>query len=190
MAILTHGTTEQGLKAILSGSGKTLCSLWDCSDRDDYMYFYDAKDVAEDYGRDEDEDGTDDAVRQSLENAQLQLVTEGAGGKIFSLVCEVPDDLIELDDSCPNMQHARRIECEKFDPKWIVAIYTHDVNIWSLPFILSSVITNDLVAEWNVSSELWTMAKLLSDNGVYMPDEHHPEPVKCEYFAEWLEQYK
>lgn len=143
MAILTHGTTLEGFKAIMAGNGKAdLPAPWTVSDNDGAMYFYDAAAVAGDYGCDEFDASY--ARNASYENATLQVAMTAKSGLVVVLTCDIPDDILEVDYSCDNMEHARSIGCDEFKLEYITAIHICEIDQWSIPFLIQGVIDNPM----------------------------------------------
>lgn len=163
MALVTHGTTLEGFKAIMAGAGKAdLGSApWTVSDNDGQMYFYDVKSVGEDYGHDYDEEQTEAinaTCNQSFEAARLQYAVQGKGGQVVVLICDVPDDMLELDYSCHGnsdaMPNARAVPCSDFDPAWIADIKVADFDQWDCVAALACVWDNDMFNREEVPERL------------------------------------
>lgn len=159
MAIVTHGTTLAGFKAIMARSGKIETdSPWTVSQDDGKMYFYHAESVGEAYGYEEPEYSVDAAANLSFEAGRLQYAVAGEGGQVVVLVCDIPDSSLELDYSCNGdcsvMSEARAMDCDEFDPAWIVEIRTCDFNVWDCPFILACAWDNSLFNKWVVPENL------------------------------------
>ncbi|WYV99615.1 hypothetical protein Kassivere_00106 [Pseudomonas phage vB_PpuM-Kassivere] len=173
MALVTHGTTLEGFKAIMAGNGK--CTLgpapWTVSDNDGCMYFFDVKSVGADYGHDIEEEQTEAiqvTCNQSFEAARLQYAVQGKGGQVVVLVCDVPDQLLELDYSCHGdsdaMPNARAIGETEFDPAWIVDIRVAEFDQWDCVAALLCVWGNDLFNRGSVPERLVSLVNTL-DNG-------------------------
>ena len=162
MALVTHGTTLAGFKAIMAGAGKSLeHNPWTVSDNDGQMYFYDVKSVGEEYGHDYDEEQTEAinaTCNQAFEAARLQYAAKGQGGQVVVLICDIPDDMLELDYSCHGdsdaMPHARAVPCSDFDPKWIVDIKVADFDVWDCVAALLCVWGNELFNRGEVPERL------------------------------------
>lgn len=176
MAIVTHGTTLDGFKAIMGNKGKQgLPAPWTVSDNDNQMYFYDAVAVSEEWG---DEYSPEPAQRQSSEQAVLQLCSGGYGGTVVVLTCDIPDDLLEQDYSCDNMENARCIPCDSFDPSWIVEIHTREVDQWVIPLHLACILDNSMFNTSQIPETLLTLAQAVGYNDCIYEFELDQQDVK------------
>jgi len=173
MAIVTHGTTLAGFKAIMSKEGKSLVHApWTVSDNDGIMYFYDANSTGGDHGycpEDEADDCRTAAANQSFEAARLQYAAKGQGGLVVVLVCDIPDDKLDLDYSChgdsDRMPNARSIACESFDPSWIVEIRTETFDQWDCIPALLCVWDNTLFNKEEIPQGLATTVDIMHEAG-------------------------
>ena len=160
MASLVHGTTAEGFKAIMSKAGKCgLGSPWTVSDNDGMMYFYDAVQVGEEWGCDSDDEAIERAAMQAAEQAELQYACQGKAGDIIVLVCNVPDDIVEVDTSCENMEHCRMIPCDSFDASMIVSAFHTALDIWQVPYVLASVMSNSYFNTADIPANLLRLAE-------------------------------
>lgn len=177
MALVTHGTTIEGFKAIMSQQGKGVLGVapWTVSDNDGQMYFYDVHATGEEYGHgDPEEEGfdvfgaIDAACNQSFEAARLQYAVQGKGGQVVVLVCDIPDHMLELDYSCHGdsdaMPNARAVACCDFDPSWIVDIQVATFDQWDCVSALLCVWGNELFNRGEVPERLASVVDAL-DNG-------------------------
>lgn len=173
MALVTHGTTLEGFKAIMAQMGKGVLGVapWTVSDNDGQMYFFDVRSVGEDYGHDYDEEQTEAincTANQSFEAARLQYAVQGKGGQVVVLVCDIPDDMLELDYSCHGdsdaMPNARAVACCDFDPSWIVDIKVATFDQWDCVAALLCVWGNELFNRGEVPERLANLVDAL-DNG-------------------------
>jgi hypothetical protein len=173
MALVTHGTTLAGFKAIMAGAGKDDLghSPWTVSDNDGQMYFFDVKATGDDYGHDYDDEQTDAincTANQSFEAARLQYAVQGKGGQVVVLICDVPDDMLELDYSCHGdsdaMPNARAVPCSDFDPKWIVDIQVADFDQWDCVAALACVWGNELFNTGSVPLKLAQLVESVKGN--------------------------
>lgn len=170
MALVTHGTTLAGFKAIMAGEGKASLGTapWTVSDNDGQMYFYSAIGCYVDWHGEQPEGAVDTtpAANQSFEAARLQYAVKGLGGQVVVLVCDIPDDLLELDYSCHGdssaMPNARAIACCDFDPAWIVDIQVANFDQWDCVPALLCVWSNELFNQGEVPERL---AKLIESIG-------------------------
>lgn len=173
MALVTHGTTLAGFKAIMAQMGKGVLGVapWTVSDNDGQMYFFDVKSVGEDYGHDYDEEQNEAinvTANQSFEAARLQYAVQGLGGQVVVLVCDIPDDMLELDYSCHGdsdaMPNARAVACYDFDPSWIVNIQVADFDQWDCVAALACVWDNELFNGGEVPLKLAQLVESVKGN--------------------------
>jgi hypothetical protein len=167
----------QGFKDIIAGKGKSLAaSPWTVSDNDGQMYFFDVAATGEDYGHsidDELEDAINVTCNQSFEAARLQYAVNGQGGQVVVLVCDIPDDMLELDYSCHGdsdaMPNARAVPCCDFDLKWIVDIKVGAFDQWDCVAALACVWGNQLFNHGAVPEKLAALVDNVAGNcdGLY-----------------------
>lgn len=172
MALFTHGTTLEGLKAILSGAGKDgLPNPWTVCDNDGQMYFYAVSKHLEEYDCDEEET-LNGCRRSSMENARLQAAFSGKPTDIYVLTCELDSESVEDDYSCENMGGvASQIACSEFNPDCIVAVHKLELSIWDYPSILACVSGNDLFNWGELDTSLMKLVE--SYSGDYDEMDYH-----------------
>jgi hypothetical protein len=181
MALFTHGTTFEGLKAILSGAGKSeLANPWTVCDNDGQMYFYAVDKALDEW--DTVEDALASCQRASMENARMQAAFTGKPTDVYVLTCEIDSDLLDDDYSCENMGGvASQMACHDFDIGSIISVHKLELSIWDYPTILACLTENELF-NWNeVDSRLVELAKNISDfDSLY---EHELEEISKEELA-------
>lgn len=172
MATLIHGTTSKGFKAIINGEGKAgLHNPWSVSDNDGMMYFFDAEQILSECGFDEESEAIAQGVNQAFEQARLQWACRGEAGDIVVMVCDVPDDIVEVDTSCPNMEHCRMIPCGSFNESMIKRVFTGSMDIWEVPSILGCVLGNDIFNTYELPEKLLSLAERIGfDDDIYSYD--------------------
>lgn len=180
MGIYYHGTTEQGLEQILNGDG-TKTSVWECSENDSYMYFWDAKKSREEYGLEDEDIGvltianaiknqqSEPALRYAIESAAVQAAALNQT-TLYILIAEFEEDIAEEDTSCPNMSHtpAVRVYQENLNlRKHIKHIFKMNCSAYLHPVILAGFLENDMIEayKWeNVHPTCLKLAKALAKN--------------------------
>lgn len=156
-----HGTTEENYKRILKGEDK-LTGPWTVSDKDNCMYFW-PLDKA---------DSKEDAIQHAFEAAQVQAAIRGEDTDLYVIVCEIPDELLQDDYSCENMDSmASYILCSDFDIDMIKEHFISRYNKWYSPFIINGLLQNPHFNRYIVEDTLLLMAESVGD--VYLDDMYY-----------------
>ncbi|WPJ20578.1 hypothetical protein vBPFY1MI_95 [Pseudomonas phage vB_PF_Y1-MI] len=171
MALFTHGTTLEGLKAIMAGAGKSdLVAPWTVSDNDNQMYFYSVDKAIEGNTQDPGDDphvigdNLAQCQQQSMENARLQLAAQGKGGKVYIISCEIDPAMLEDDYSCDGMgDSASCMSCSDFEVSSIIQVQECEVSIWHLPYVLACVKGNSMFSWESVDPQLRSLAESITD---------------------------
>lgn len=160
-----HGTTDKGLKAILSGENHKPNGPWTCSDQDGCMYVWPLNKVDSFSSDDRDEEAeTEEQIIRAFESAQVQAITT-ATKELFVLEIEVPDDLLNDDDSCENMSDvASYLWMSEFKNSMVVKVYSVDFNIWHSPFIVRGLLDNPHFNKYSIDNALIEIAHELSED--------------------------
>ncbi len=165
--ICFHGTTQQGLKNILLGENEKHVSPWVVSDNDGAMYLYPLDKLVSSHEIDCSEEAFQMGVITSLESAIIQTCMNNET-VIYSLVLNIPDELLVDDYSCENMADiASYIECNEFDPSMIIGVYKETLSIWDKPSILSNVRGLAYFNTSEVDEHLLNLAESLADADIY-----------------------
>lgn len=180
MALFTHGTTLEGLKAILTGAGKSeLSNPWTVSDNDGQMYFYAVEKALDEW--DTIEEALESCQRASMENARMQAAFTGKPTDVYVLTCEIDPDLLEDDYSCENMGGvASQMACTDFDIGTVVAVHKLELSIWDYPVVLACMLNNNLFNWGEVDPRLMALAKNVSDDAFDSLYEHELQEVDKE----------
>lgn len=166
--ICFHGTTTEGLKAILNGDTDKPNSPWSCSDNDGAMYFYPISKVARSNDLSDIEDLMHEGVSMALDNASLQSLFND-DTELFVIVCNIPKHLLEDDYSCENMADiASFTSCSDWDNRYIKQVFKLDLNKWLKPCLASQVLHNSQFNKWGLDENLLQIAELMSENGNYL----------------------
>jgi hypothetical protein len=159
-----HGTTKKGLNAILNGGSKPNCP-WTVSDNDGMTYVWPLDKLVSANALEDDDASyqTEYGIRQAFESAEIQAVMEESEA-IFVIELDIPDELLEDDFSCENMDNvASVLHMNDFDLKFIKKVYIADLNKWSFPFIVSGLLQNEHFNRWAVDEQLVEIAESLTD---------------------------
>lgn len=163
MAVYFHGTTQQGLNAILSNAGKPT-GPWNCADQDRLTYLWDSAAMVEG----EDFDDSEGVIRQAFESAQIQAAIVGEDNRLFVLEINLPAESVEPDWSCENMHYAVTISELALKVSDIARVYVCEFSKWDSPFVLSGLIGREHFADCNVKDErLVLLAKSLQSQDVF-----------------------
>ncbi len=173
---LVHNTSLNNFLDIIKGSVQKPDGIWNVSHGDDLMYFYHMEDaLTNSWAYDADE--VQAFMSGEAEIEKYALTEWGWHGRMALAVCEetvnniavtfivdVPEqyyDLIQVDKSCPGMQMCRTIPCDEFDPSWITAIYACEVPVQHYPFIMGSIVHNDLL-DIDTDTPTYQMATIIN----------------------------
>lgn len=171
--LVFHGTTKKGLKSILNNSGIKPNSPWTCSDQDGLMYVYPLNKIVDAHCLEEEEkeDQINEGIRNAFESANIQAAIEAKANTLYVLVMEVDENLLEDDYSCDNMADiASCMNMIDFNSTSIVSVYECQYNIWKTPFVISSLLGNELFNVFSIEDELLKISQYLKDNETYIED--------------------
>jgi hypothetical protein len=169
--------TVSAYKAFCNGEGKGgLASPWMCSDNDGLMYFYDAENLIESEGLEDDIESQLYLLQsRAYDSASIQCAISCEASFVI-LELNIDDELLERDYSCENMSGiAVYTDCDNVNPSMVVNKWCGNFNIWHSPFIVASLLKNNYFNECVVDDALLRMAKTLQDSDVYC-DELYETP--------------
>lgn len=168
MATYFHGTTQRGLDAILSATGK-MAGPWTCSDQDRMTYLWDAQAMV----AGEDLDDMQGVIQQAFESAQIQAAVLAEDTTMYVLELLLDPEDVEADYSCENMHYAVTVPSTAINRAAILRTYRCDFSKWDAPLILSGLIGRDHFNEGIVEDErLIALATALQAQGVYREELH------------------
>lgn len=172
---LVHSTSLKNFIAILNGSYDKPVGVWNVSYGDDLMYFHHVVDSIRAWG---DNDIDLEGLLNGGEIPQLHLNEWGWHGRMqlvhectesstesvaVTFVVDVPEshyDMVHVDVSSIGMDSCRTIPVDEFDVSWIERIYISPIPVVHYPFIMSTIVRNDMaVLE---KSDVYDMAVLIS----------------------------
>lgn len=165
---VVHGTTKEGLDAIKNKTGK-ISGLWECSTTDSYTYVWPFDKVAKEYDCDNENETRERAIQLAFESAQVQAVNSDFD-KIYVLELEIPDELLENDESCENMQMASCFDSVCWDDVTIINIYENDFNMFYKPFIVCNLLNNDYFTWYDLDEKLVILAKALQGKDIFIDE--------------------
>lgn len=167
--ICFHGTTRKGLNSILNNSGVKPTSPWTVSDNDGAMYVWPSDKLENQYDFEEKET----MVCHAFESAEIQAVFSQET-EVFVLELEIDNDLLEDDYSCDNMSDvASLIDMNDFDKSMIKNVYKFKLNLWSFPFIVAGLLSNDCFNKYSVDPDLLEVAESLGEECYREPTEFY-----------------
>ena len=166
-----HGTSLKNALAIVNGSTDKNTGIWSVSDNDGAFYFYPVNKIADEYGLDIEYD-FDDVIYQGINKAKWhgQAATCHAPTDETTFVVlemSIPDDLIEDDFSCPNMDSiASFINIDDLGKVTFDFLHVGSMSVYHRPYVLSNVVWNDeCFTDSEIDPDLLAMANLLASAG-------------------------
>lgn len=129
MATFFHGITGKAFEAFMQGdfSGQKkneVISPWVCSDSDGFTYLHSLEYFENEY---EDDYAENAAIQDAFSSAVLQSAMN-SDNCAYVIQFNFDPEEVEVDYSCENMEHCRRIECDKIKRENIVKVYKLDLN--------------------------------------------------------------
>ena len=118
---LFHGTTLANWEKIQreGWNGPSRVTTWYCSCNEIYCWDVDKSDC-DDYAE-------DFCIRQAFESAQTSAAVQNfQGTKLIVIRLEVPDEIVEDDLSCENMEQASVVQPEDIRQEHVTAVYSCD----------------------------------------------------------------
>lgn len=158
-----HGTTKENYLAILNGDlAPKSISAWSCSVDDNCIYFYSFDAVkANECNSDDDEEYVEAiCISKCFEQAQIQAAYIGEHTELVVFSAEIPDNLLESDYSCENMEStAVFCLCDQFKPEYIKDVWKYSFNKWSSPAVISGIIGNPYFNHYDCDAMLLKCAE-------------------------------
>lgn len=134
------GMTMEQYENLLIKSGKELSS-WNVSNYDNLVYFWNVEKIMETEDL-EKEEAIEQARRQAIWSGLTNVANFGSDYLVI-LELNLPENLIEDDDSCKNMEQASCIHINDFDNNFIWNAEKAEVSMMLYPFILAGVTKNE-----------------------------------------------
>lgn len=134
--LVYHGTIADNLASILeNGLIAESPKIWSVSH--DAIYVWGNRHMESEYGEDwENEygDPRDTLIRLASESAQC-AIAKAKDCRMVIVICEVPDDELEIDDSCPNMENASCIRRSILPSEIREVLISNDLSLLKGMFI-------------------------------------------------------
>jgi hypothetical protein len=165
MATYYHGTTREGLMAILHGQGKP-CGPWTCSDRDGMTYLWDPERLMA-VGEIEE---PEEAIRRAFESAQFQAAAMGDDTTLYVLELDLDSEGVDVDASCENMEHCGAIPSEYITPDRIVRVHAGPFSKWVSPYLLAGRLDSELLNRSAIDEKLLEIAELVARQRIFIDD--------------------
>ncbi len=160
-----HGTTPEFMRQILSGEKKSECT-WYCSD-DDCLYVYPLN-KADEYDDEWPEDSENAQVICALESAQLTAACHGHS-KILVMEFDFPDEELEDDGSCDNMEDVASCVCISDYSRYLTSIhYSDDYNPELRPFYLMGMKGNYQFNRDSLSSDMQDALSAIEGQDIFL----------------------
>lgn len=165
--LLYHGTTLENIRNILNKE-KYKESVWNCSESDSFIYFWEKNKVLEELDSDSSkEEIIEKCVDLAFDSASIQAVSDIKADKLYALEINVPkkyEHLVEEDYSVPNNHGAVCIYMDDFDLNWIKKIYEVKHNHYSNIITVASLFNNDYFNHQKIDENLYDMAQAFADS--------------------------
>ncbi len=170
--ICFHGTTDKNLVSIINGIDDKINSVspWNVSLNDGAFYLWPSDKLD---GNDQEEK-TMLGIDMAFGAAQCAAAISGSN-KIYAIMLEVDDELLEDDYSCPNMSDsASYIPLECLDEVKIIGVYECDFDQRFAVFHVAMLWRNEKFNFDEIDSGLYTAAEILanSDCELYLDSMH------------------
>lgn len=185
-----HGTTEEGLKAILNNTGK-IAGPWECSNYDDMMYFFSLNKKMELGGYIDDadiHDATLECISDCFNQAKFQLATlEFKDTKLFVLEYELDGDLMQDDKSCDGMEYSAAVctNTGNIDNSNIKRIWCAHIAKTEIIYTIIELMQRDLFSHESSDRDLYNFCFEQKDN-ISIPEQYWECPDYFEYEKEFL----
>ncbi len=164
-----HGTTKNGLRAILANYNHKPTNPWSVSDQDGAMYVWPLNKI-DGYNGDEIDTTEDRGLSQAFESSQIQAV-HSEDYNLYVLELEIDDESLEDDYSCENMADlASFIPISEFNKDMIKKVYHYKMNKWHAPFVISGLLDNSNFNTYSIDESLLEVSQTLRDQSIYNED--------------------
>jgi hypothetical protein len=184
MAIFFHGITGKAFEAFMHGdfSGEKkneIVSPWVCSESDGFTYLHSLEHSIEEY---DDDYAEYSAIQSAFESAVIQSAMN-ADNCAYVIQFDFDPDSVEVDYSCENMEHCRRIESSRIKPENIVKVYKMELNPEFHLFRLLPVFGNTYFNTYALTPEKKQALKTLSRVDCYSVCEQLTDEIN----GNWVE---
>lgn len=159
-----HGMTEKAFKAYLSGSDESgIVGPWSCSDNDGNAYLYPIDFGFSECSTDDEEEAANFCIQSAKESATIQAAVND-DNKVFVFDLTIPDELLEVDNSCECMQYCRFVPIDVFR-EYAKNAYIHNFSINRALHIfrVAGLINNHNFNTASIDPELYFAAKTVSN---------------------------
>lgn len=157
-----HGMTQKAYYNLFNYANNNVISPWVCSADDGMTYLHTIEFAMEETGECKEEDAKYFAIQQAKESAMIQAAIN-ADSKVYVIEVDLPDEKLEIDYSCNNMEYCRRIDSEAFNKYSKDAIiYSFDVNPAFHGFILAGLVNNEQLNTSEIDPVLLKAAQIIS----------------------------
>lgn len=156
--------TEKAFKAYLSGSDESgIIGPWNCSDNDGNAYLYPIEHGFNECSTDSEEEAANFCIQAAKESATIQAAIND-DNRVFVFDLTIPDELLEVDYSCENMQFCRFVPIEVFREHAKNAhIRNFSINRALHVFRIAGLIRNYEFNSAAIDPDLYEAAKIVSN---------------------------
>jgi hypothetical protein len=157
-----HGMTESAFKQFQGFDlDKNVISPWVCSDGDGMTYVHTLEFSETETGED-GEYAIDHAIQQAKESGIIQAAVND-DSIVYVLEVNIPNEILEVDFSCNNMEHCRCLPSEEFNQYAKNAkIHEFSINKFFHVFRLAGFVNHEQFNWCMLDDEIYQAAKVLS----------------------------
>jgi hypothetical protein len=139
--------TESAFKRF-NGEQVNVISTWVCSDGDGMTYLHTIEHSINELDCTDESEAIQFAIQQAKESAIIQAAIIQAAinndSIVYVLQIDLPDESLQIDRSCRNMEYCRCIDSDEFDAlKDNAIIHRFEVNLYFHVFRLAGLIKNE-----------------------------------------------
>jgi hypothetical protein len=159
-----HGMTEKAYKQWATTDSKptNVISPWTVSDNDGFTYLHTIDHAMIECSTDDIDEAKHFAISQAKESAFIQAAVNN-DNCVYVIEMELPDELLETDVSCENMDFCKCIDSGTFNRyKEKAIIHCFPVNPMLHIFRIAGLINNNYFNKYELPDEIVEAAKIVS----------------------------
>lgn len=164
MAIVFHGITDKAYRQFGDKSG--IISPWVCSDNDGCMYFHTAEFIQSEYDCDDMEEIINQGVQLASESAAIQSSIND-DCTFHVIIADVPEEYLNVDYSCENMEHCRFVWIDQFRQEWIKEIRHFEISRYLHVFRIAGLLNNNQFNKYGIDNYLLKTAEIIAKTDYY-----------------------
>lgn len=160
MTLVFHGITDKAFKQFGDKSG--IISPWVCSDNDGCMYFHTGESIQSEYDCDDENEIIHHGIQLAGESAAIQSAIND--DCIFHvIIADIPEEYLNVDYSCENMEHCRFISIDQFKQEWIKEIRHFEINRYLHAFRIAGLLNNTQFNKHGIDDYLLKTAEIIAN---------------------------